>query len=91
VIISADIDTISADGGQCLVGFAVSGASSIAASDTQALSTSRGSMAAQVQASATYMVTGLTAGSNTFTLQYRNAATAATCTIEDRSITVIGF
>jgi hypothetical protein len=64
--------------------FAVSGASTVAASDAQAFS-NEGDKA--TQASATYVVTGLTGGSNTFTAKYR--VSGNTGTFVNRSITVI--
>jgi hypothetical protein len=48
--------------------FAVSGASTVPASDDRALVVAGNDL---VRASATSLVTGLTAGSNTFTAQYR--------------------
>ena len=76
------------------MGFAVSGATTVASSDTRVLLSATTKDAA-VQASATYLVTGLTAGSNTFRAEYRNDTTAdltaATCTFADRSIIVIPY
>jgi hypothetical protein len=63
---------------------AVSGATTIAASDATALIETRYLMGA----SAMYVITGLTAGSNTFTLQYRSTA-GTTGTFVNRTIIVI--
>ena len=52
-----------------LAGYAVSGASTVAASDLASLQ--HGSSVA-IRAGATLLHTGLTAGSNTFTMKYRN-------------------
>ncbi len=71
------------------MGYAVSGATTVAASDTRALIRDHGtsSSTGYVQASATYRVTGLTAGSNTFTLQYRTSG--GTGTFTNRNVVVI--
>jgi hypothetical protein len=74
------------------IGFAVSGATTLAASDAQSLMLSSGVNAAAsntigAQMSATYLVTGLTAGSNTFTLQYKTSGD--TVTFVNRNIIVI--
>lgn len=64
--------------------FAISGSSSVAA-DSKFSLTNNGTSG--IQASATYLVTGLTAGSNTFTAKY--AVGAGTGTFARRHITVI--
>ena len=67
------------------MGFAVSGSTTLPATEAQSFvfegKTSR------TQASATYLVTGLTAGSNTFTAEYK--VNASTGTWANRSIIVI--
>jgi hypothetical protein len=73
--------------------FAVSGATTIPASDTQSVmvglvGSSNGSDTNQAQASATYLVTGLTNGNNTFTLNYRSSG-GDTITYSNRNIIVI--
>ena len=74
--------------GGAFMGFAVSGATTVAATDTQAFSFVNGGNQAQtVQGSGTFYVSGLTAGSNTFTAKFR--ATVGTATFANRSITVI--
>jgi len=67
--------------------FAVSSATTRAASDAEAviLQTTGGS-SPQMRASATTLVTGLTAGSNTFTMKYR--VEFGTGTFKDRSVIV---
>ena len=70
------------------MGFAISGATTRAASDTQAFSVrgrQPGSLAAQ--GSATFYVTGLTAGSTTFTAKYD--VTGGTGTFVNRTIIVV--
>jgi hypothetical protein len=71
-----------------VVGFAVSGATTIAASNTQRL-WAAGAIAGgqEFQMSAVYKVT-LTPGSNTFTAKYKTGG-AGTATFADRSIIVI--
>lgn len=65
------------------MGFAVSGATTLAASDTRRLRTSD----ATKFGSAAWIVTGLTAGSNTFTAKFK--VNGGTGTFQDRSIHVI--
>lgn len=65
--------------------FAVSGASTIAANDQQSI---YHSSTAQLRFGATYTVTGLTPGNNTFTCKYRVDSAANNATFADRKITV---
>jgi hypothetical protein len=75
----------------CSMAFEVSGATpTIAASDTQALRMHSSSGATVAQLSATYLVTGLTAGNNTFTSKYKNDI-AGTCTFANRNIIIIPY
>jgi hypothetical protein len=71
------------------MGFAISGATTVAAADTWALAL--GSAAANVggQVSATFLVTGLNSGSNTFTAKYR--VSNNTCTYLNRNIIVTPY
>jgi hypothetical protein len=68
--------------------YGVTGATTQAASDDHAVvreaSSSSSVSAGAVQASTTSVITNLTAGSNTFTLQYKGTAS-----FENRTITVI--
>jgi hypothetical protein len=67
---------------------AVSGATTLAASDTWSafmLGTN------EVVVSRTFVLTGLTAGSNTFTMKYRNDAAAAITTYGFRTLTAVGI
>jgi hypothetical protein len=75
-----------ADG--CMMGFAVSGATVVASSTTQAALETSSAAGAAYQMSATFYVTGLTAGSNTFTAQYA-AVTGGTCTYVNRNMVVM--
>lgn len=73
----------------CGTGFTVSGATTAAASDVQALIRSSNGVSYPERQSATYLVTGLNAGSNTFTLQYKIQVAGFSCTFSDRNIVVI--
>ena len=73
--------------------FAISGATTIAANDAQSVmvgttGSSTNADTVQNQVSATYVVTGLTNGNNTFTLNYRSSG-GDTITYSSRSIIVI--
>jgi hypothetical protein len=67
---------------------AVSGASTIAASDSWALSMDI--LTSQIFHGLTYVETGLTAGVNTFQMQYRQSS-AATGTFASRRLNVVPF
>lgn len=69
-----------------IVGVAVSGATTLAASSTQRLSNASTNA---VQHSYTYILSGLTAGTNVFTLNYIGGSTA-TQTVSNRTLTVKG-
>ena len=73
------------------MGFAVSGASTVAASSTYALRYESSVANDILQASAVFLVTGLTAGSNTFTAKYRAFSGAGTSTYAERFLTVLPF
>jgi len=70
-------------GATCFMGFAVSGSTTVAAADTQSLDQEGSSLISQK--SAIYLVTGLTAGSNTFTAKYKGGSS---CTYANRNIIV---
>jgi len=79
----------------CNMAFAISGNTTVAASDTQSLDILSYS-GVEVQASATYLVTGLAAGSNTFTALYKLSPQAVddggdTCTFLNRNIIVTPY
>jgi hypothetical protein len=76
-------------GAQNNMGFAVSGATTRVAADTQALQFQRGGSQGPVsgQLSATFFVTGLNPGSTTFTAKYD--VNAGTGTFANRTILVI--
>jgi len=73
-------------GAVCMMGFAVG---ATAASDNQSLMV-HGTPWTGVQASATYLVTGLTTGSNTFTAKYRGGGNLG-CGFGNRSIIVTPY
>jgi hypothetical protein len=79
--------TLNGDGGgiDAFMGFAVSGATTIAAADANSISVN-GTTPLQVKNF--FVVTGLTAGSNTFTAKYK-AETATGGTFANRSIVVL--
>lgn len=81
--------SIDTAGVSALMSFAVSGATSVTASDTRAISYQPGSIASarSIRMSAVTLLTGLTAGSNTFTAQYR--VTGGTGTFNNRRIAVL--
>ena len=76
-----------ASGEQCFVGFAISGATTQAATDTLALQYQPWTASAFGQYGATFLVTGLSAGSNTFSMKYR--VTSNTGTFLNRRIAVV--
>lgn len=82
VIISSSQEA-SIGGYNTYAGFAVSGATTIAAADTRGIRLKTGA-----QLSAAYLVTTLTAGSNTFTMKYK-AESGSTANFLNREIAVI--
>jgi hypothetical protein len=86
VTLTAKIGT-NTNGAVGTMGFALSGSNTAAASDTQALWPARLNSGDFAQGSATFLVTGLSAGSTTFTSKYR-VVTAATISYANRSIIV---
>jgi hypothetical protein len=69
--------------------FSISGATTRAAADADAIVTNSHANNANVNGSRIAVVTSLTAGTNTFTLNYR--ATSATATFLERSLVVHGI
>jgi hypothetical protein len=77
--------------------FAVSGTGGSVASDARSVSvtnpfdngSSNNPEGAALSAGATFVVTGLSAGSHTFTTQYRSTNSSSDATFTNRSITVI--
>ena len=74
----------------CAMAFAVSGATTVASSDTESLMYVTHNSGDNAQHSATYLVTGLNAGSNTFTVQYRGLA-SGTCTFTNNGLIVTPY
>lgn len=67
-------------------GFAVSGASTVAASDTTAIGFTSPSSGAGIRAGTVLLVTGLAAGSTTFTAKYRMDPGVGPATFVDRRL-----
>ncbi len=76
-------------GGTNYIGFAVSGASTVAAADGYALIHSGHASGVQTQTGSSFMVTGLSSGSTTFKMKYK--VSAGTGTFANRRISVIPF
>jgi hypothetical protein len=89
VLLTAEIGS-GGNGIYSYMGVAVSGASTIAAADTAALYRLNGTVAVSQLVTAAVVITGLTAGSNTFTAKYRTSGGAAS-TFLNRSIVVIAL
>jgi hypothetical protein len=87
VIVSASI-RMQTDGQTAFMSYAVSGATTVAASDTVSLQKQQVSNQNELIRASAASVATLTAGSNTFTAKYRSSA-ANTSTFVDRSIVVI--
>jgi hypothetical protein len=75
---------------QCWAGFIISGASGVNPSDAQAVILLNSAASTDQQGSATFLVTGLTAGSNTFKMQYKPVS-GKTCTFANRTIFVTPY
>lgn len=88
VIVTAKLGATATNPDTCYVGFAVSGATTVAPGDAQALTFGNSVIGVLFQGSALFVVTGLTPGSNTFTLKYRQNG-ASTGTYLNRTIAVI--
>jgi hypothetical protein len=84
LIVTAEVDTTGA-GVVPRMGFAISGASTLAATDTWGLKVDAGA-ACLIQASFAVLVTGLTPGTNIFTAKYR--VSSGTGTFLNRGIVV---
>ena len=77
-------------GGNCFMSFAISGATTLSASDTFSYTYESSVATDGLQASYSLLVTGITAGDNTFTSKYR-ADGGTEATFSRRRITVIPF
>lgn len=87
VIMSASMEN-GTGGGGAIMGYAVTGASSIAADNSKALRHRSGTASQANRASTVAFETGLTPGSNTFTAKY-TTPTGGTATFTDRELLVI--
>lgn len=88
VSIAGNLETSSSISDKAFLAFAVSGATTRASSDNDAAMCSLNNSGKQTT-SRTVLVTGLTAGSNTFTLQIRTDNASATAGVDDKSIFVM--
>lgn len=79
---------LAAAGATAFMGFAVSGATTIAASTQSALQTP---LTSELGMGACFLVTGLTAGSNTFRAKYSSGTPIFSATFADRQIAVIPY
>lgn len=91
VTISATFGEPTNDAGAVYASFAVSGATTLAASDGNAITVNFSNTGQDPYGSfsRTFRLTGLTAGSNTFTMKYR-IASGTSVSFRERSITVEG-
>jgi hypothetical protein len=83
-------NTTAGIGGQALMSWAISGATTRAAQDNTAIEIGGLAASCNFRTTAVDFLTDLTAGSNTFTAKYR-IANASTATFADRRILVIPF
>jgi hypothetical protein len=89
VFIAVTAGTSTASGEGWRVGFAISGATTVAASDEYSIGViHQDVMNNQVRLSGAFLVTGLSIGNNTFTMQYKVSG-STTGTYDDRKISVI--
>jgi hypothetical protein len=79
----------SSSGADCFMGFAVSGATTASPSDSQAQQMTFAKSAVSATNSATYLVTGLATGNNTFTAKYRSGS--VDCSFANRNIMVTPY
>jgi hypothetical protein len=87
-ICSAVSNNTAGQGGRVAVD--ISGATTSAASDTNSFLIESGNISDTFQGTWVTLVTGLTAGSNTFTLKYRVVG-SGTCAFANRNIVVVPF
>jgi hypothetical protein len=73
-------------GQSAYMGFSASGAPT---TDSSSIYLPSGSITSRVQQSATFWVTGLTPGNNTFTAKYKSTSGVSTATFANRQIMVI--
>lgn len=92
VIVTGFVSPAQGTNNLAYMGFAVSGATTQAAVDSRAVIREHGGSSGTggIQASVTTVITDLTAGTNTFTLQYkRSGSGTSSSTFSNRTITVI--
>ena len=84
-LVALSCAAVNAGAGSSLMGFSVTGSSSVSATDSFSI----GVTASSIRTGGVFLVTGLSAGSNIFTALYRSITTTAT--FSDRKITVLGL
>lgn len=89
VLLKSAIDNATANIGT-FMSVAVSGATAVAASDTNAINIAGLAAGSRARIGGAFWITGLTAGTNTFTAKYK-VATASTGTFTQRDLIVMGF
>lgn len=88
VIVGCHMENSTADA-RCMVGYDISGATTLAASDDRAFGTQSEDASDPNILHCAFWQSGLTAGSNTFTVKYR--VTSGTGTFQNRRLAVIPF
>jgi len=90
IIFAASCQTGGANIGRTKMAVAISGATTVAAADANAIDLYFGVVATiQTRVGMAYLVTGLTAGSNTFTAKYSGEQSGVSITFANRQISVI--
>lgn len=87
IAVSCSVTSASNIGG--LMGYAISGASTIAAADAQSVGMKIDSSTMAARLAAVFVHIGLTPGSTTFTAKYKSLNSGSTVTFADRYITAI--
>ncbi len=91
ILMETQLSTTSITSGSAVATWECSGATTLAANDKYAIMQEGvGDASREMRYGVQHVVTGLTAGSNTFTMKYK-AATNGTASFEQRKITVIPF
>lgn len=90
IMIEAQLSVNATDNTEAIAAWAVSGATTVAANDDYCLKAEgQDSVSREFRFGTAHLYTGLTAGSNTFTMQYRSGTHASQVFFERRRISVI--
>lgn len=89
VTVTANVTNDTAGNGGAM-GFGITGATTVAATDTHALYINVVTAWQNFTASATFLVTGLTPGYNTFTAKYKRTGATGTASFNGREIVAVG-